>query len=80
MTEKGLKVNVNKVKAFCNGEKTVAMETSRFLSSVCRRDVGSTPLYVRNATVMKMTHQAVNFVSENVLVSMIVLRNMEMQH
>ena len=40
--EKGLKVNVKKTKAFCTGKKTVAMKTSKFLSTICRRGVGGT--------------------------------------
>ena len=39
-TEKGLKVNVKKTKAFCTGERTVAMETSKLPCSVCRSGTG----------------------------------------
>ena len=49
--EKSLKVNVKKTKAFCTGKKTVAMETSKFPCSVCRREVGSTSIQCINATV-----------------------------
>ena len=36
MTEKRLKVNVIKTKAFCTGKRTVAMKTSKFPCSVYR--------------------------------------------
>ena len=39
VTEKALKLNVRKTKAFCTGERTVAMETSKFPCSVYRRGV-----------------------------------------
>ena len=40
ITEKSLKVNVKKTKVFRTGEKTGAMETSKFSCSKSRRGVG----------------------------------------
>ena len=50
MTEKGLKVNMKKTKAFCTSEKTVSMETFKFPCSVCGGGMGSSPFYVSNVT------------------------------
>ena len=39
MTEKDLKGNVKKTKAFCTGERTEVTETSKFPCSVCGKGV-----------------------------------------
>ena len=51
MTEKDLKVNVKKIKAFCNCEKTVKIETFKFHAQFVEEFCEVTQFYLLNVTV-----------------------------